>query len=137
MSPQAGQASRAAAAALTATRAWPPMNMPVAPGRVFGVLRLLREHGADQAGEVVLPMLLRGVPDHRQRICAALDISTCSGNATTARRPVHATGSLPTAMTAAWHADISHDSPGLIHGARPVQGRGSNPELRIGHAGLR
>jgi hypothetical protein len=29
---------------------------------------------------------------------------------------------LLTAMTAAWHADNSHDSPGLIHVARPVQG---------------
>ncbi len=32
--------------------------------QVFGVLRLLREHGTDQVDEVVLGPLVRGVPDH-------------------------------------------------------------------------
>ena len=39
--------------------------------QVLGVLRLLREHGADQADEVLLGPLVCGVPDHRQDEMAA------------------------------------------------------------------
>ena len=65
------------------------------------------------------------------QICAALDMSTCSGNATTARRPAHAAGSLPSAMTAAWHADINHDSPGLMTPAT-APGPPRSPRLAAG-----
>src|SRR6516164_9931220 len=39
--------------------------------QVLSMLRLFREHGADQAGEVVLSLLACGVPDHRQDEMAA------------------------------------------------------------------
>ena len=84
--------------------------------QVLGVLRLLREHDADQVGEVVLPVLLRGVSGDREAAIsgarssgslAVMAASTEEYSGTSRSRPSAASsrrtaGAVTTSRSSAW-----------------------------------